>query len=119
MVIGYGDGILQMLTTISHLHMCEIFVPEMQLQYCGAVTRFITIHAKQFSHKILFSNYSVFKSQNLNLLSASLDGVLKVDFLFHPTIHSLRHLNHNKLFNFALLCLWNVQIQFQFWCWLS
>ena len=27
-----------------------------------------------------------------------LDGVLKVDFLFHPTRHSLRHLNHIKHF---------------------
>ena len=52
-------------------------------------------------------------------LHVILDGVLEVDFLFHPTRHSLRHLNHNKLFNFALLCLWNVQIQYQFWCWLS
>ena len=27
-----------------------------------------------------------------------LDGVLEVDFLFHPTRHSLRHLDHKKLF---------------------
>ena len=31
--------------------------------------------------------------------------ILYVDFLFHPTRHSLRHLNHNKVFNFAPLCL--------------
>ena len=49
----------------------------------------------------------------------SLDGVLEVDFLFHLARHSPRHLNHKKLFNFALLCLCNVQILFQFWCWLS
>ena len=48
----------------------------------------------------------------------TLDGVLEVDFLFHPNRHSLGYQNHNNLFNFALLCLWNVQIQFQFWCWL-
>ena len=33
-------------------------------------------------------------------VSVTLDDILEVDFLFHPTRHSLRHLNHNKLFNF-------------------
>ena len=42
------------------------------------------------------------------LCSMTLDGVLEVDFLFHPTRHSLRHLNHKKLFNFAL-CTMSVE----------
>ena len=46
-------------------------------------------------------------------------AVLEEDFLFHPSRYSRSHLNHNKCFNFKLLCLWNVQIKLQFWCWLS
>ena len=56
-----------------------------------------------------------------NLYSAlgTLDDVLEAFCLSALTIDAFWSPNHKTVFNFALLCLWNVQIQFQFWCWLS
>ena len=47
----------------------------------------------------------------------SLDGVLKMDFLVPCTNDAFWSLIYNKRKNnnFTLLCLWNLQIQFQFW----
>ena len=48
-----------------------------------------------------------------------LDDVLEAFSLSALTINVFWSPNHKTVFNFAQLCLWNVQIQFQFWCWLS
>ena len=38
-------------------------------------------------------------------------------FQFLLTNYAFKPPNHKTLFDFTLPCLWNVQIQLQFWCW--
>ena len=61
----------------------------------------------------------VLKPLGMALVGIQLDDMLEAFSLSALTIDVFWSPNHKTLFNFALLCLWNVQIQFQFWCWLS
>ena len=78
---------------------------------------------KKKCHVILFCGgmKNVPKREDLSLyfLDYKLDDVLEAFSLSALTIDAFWSPNHKTVFNFALLCLWNVQIQFQFWCWLS
>ena len=57
--------------------------------------------------------FSICLSGTLN--GSSVDDDLTIFFKFLFTNYAFEPHNHKTLFDFTLLCLWNVQIQVQFW----